>query len=360
MLPLLPPALLLAAAPQPAPVLIVPAQTASSPVAALAAPGAQPLPAQAAQPVEPGATGEGAAPAEAQPSAGDGSQALPPLEDPASPPEASGESEEHFRGDPLEKFNRAGFAVHQELDKAILRPVAMGYKHAVPKPVRAGIRNVLLNLTEPIVFINDLLQLRPGRAIRTLGRFVIDSTLGIGGVFDVAKRPEFNLPHHANGFGDTLGYYGVKPGPYLFVPLIGPTDVRDLLGGGADGAVLPLAVGRPFDRSEYQIPTGVIGGLDERAEADSDLRALFNSAVDPYATLRSVYLQDRAGQIRALKRHGDGRETNSPLDQQLSDPLAAPLADPSAAPAKADSSSPGLDDPLADPALPAQAAGSQN
>lgn len=255
----------------------------------------------------------------------------------------------HAKGDPLEGFNRTMFDAHQKFDHAVLRPVAMGYKHAVPKPVRSGLRNVLSNLTEPIVFLNDLLQLKPLHALKTLGRFVFNSTLGLGGLLDVAKLPGFKLPHRPNGFGDTLGYYGVKPGPYLFLPFVGPTDLRDLLGGQADGLVLPIAVGDPFDRLEYQIPKGVVSGLDQRAEADQDLNALFGTAVDPYATLRSVYLQDRAGEIAALK-HGRTKVSTSPLDTSLTDPLSDPLADPAAATPQPESTAPELSDPLADPA----------
>jgi phospholipid-binding lipoprotein MlaA len=254
----------------------------------------------------------------------------------------------HPEGDPLESFNRAMFDAHQKVDRAVLRPVAMGYKQAVPEPVRSGLRNVLSNLTEPIVFLNDLLQLKPLRALKTLGRFVFNSTLGLGGVLDVAKLPGFRLPHRPNGFGDTLGYYGVGPGPYLVLPLVGPTDLRDLFGGQADGLVLPLAVGHPFDQAEYQVPKAVVGGLDQRAEADQDLHALFGSAVDPYATLRSVYLQDRAGEIATLK--GKSKLTISPLDSELSDPLNDPLADPAAAPLPAESAAPEFSDPLTDPA----------
>lgn len=289
-------------------------------------------------------------------------------DDPSSPPvhagdgdatlEASAGGRGHAPGDPWEGFNRAGFAVQQDLDKAILRPVALGYKHAIPKPIRSGVHNFLVNLTEPIVFLNDLLQLRPGRAIRTVARFAVNTTLGLAGVIDVAKDPTFKLPHHSNSFGDTLGYYGVKPGPYLFLPLVGPTNLRDLLGWGTDGAVLPLSVGFPFDNSTFQIPTTVADGLDQRANADRDLQTLFKSAVDPYATLRSVYLQNRAGEIRALKMRGSGEEANHMMDQDLSDPLAAPLddplEDPGAAPAASQGNAPELDDPLVDPAAPAE------
>lgn len=348
MLPSLAPGLLLVAAPQPAPVPIVPREALSPPVTVLNTPEtgaerAEPAPPATATTAETRQTGSVEDPA-----------AQSATQDPAPSVETPEVEKEYSADDPLEKFNRGGFAVHQELDKLILRPVSMGYKHVVPKPVRAGIRNFLLNLTEPIVFLNDLLQLRPDRAMRTLARFVVDSTLGLAGVFDVAKRPDFNLPHHPNGFGDTLGYYGIKPGPYLFLPLVGPTDLRDLAGGGANGVLLPLAVGRPFNKVEYQVATGVAGGIDERAQADQDLRTLFDSAVDPYATLRSVYLQDRAAEIRALKKHGNGAETKGPLDQQNTDPLAPPLADPAAASAKTTAPAAELDDPLADPAAPAQ------
>jgi phospholipid-binding lipoprotein MlaA len=213
--------------------------------------------------------------------------------------------------------------VNQSLDKAVFRPAAMGYKHVIPKPVRSGLRNVFSNLTEPVVFLNDLLQLKPKRAVKTLGRAVINTIFGIGGLLDVAKHE--GLPHRANGLGNTLAYYGVKSGPYLFLPLVGPTTLRDLAGAQVDGFVLPVAVGKPFDRIEYQVPKVVITGLDARAEADPDLKALFETALDPYATLRSVYLQSRAGDIAAL--HGkSGDAADSPLDDPLEDPAATPPA----------------------------------
>jgi len=246
----------------------------------------------------------------------------------------------HAQGDPLEKFNRSMFSLHQKLDRAVLRPAAMGYKHGVPKPVRSGVRHFFSNLGEPIVFANFMLQLKPKSAIRTAVRFLINSTIGIGGTIDVAKGKAFELPHQPNSFGDTLGFYGVKPGPYLFLPLIGPSDFRDFIGGQADGLALPLIVGKPFDRIEYQVPKAVLTGLDQRAEADADLRALLDDALDPYATLRSVYLQDRAGEIAALK--GKAADVSMPGD--LEDPAAA------VKPAVPASTAPELQDPLADPA----------
>ena len=268
-----------------------------------------------------------------------------------APPEALVRARpRHARGDPLEGLNRRFFRLNDRLDHAVFRPAALGYRHVVPRPVRSGLRNFFANLTEPIVFLNFLLQLKPGKAAETLGRFALNTTVGIGGLVDVAKAPPFKLPHRDNGFGSTLGRYGVGPGPYLYLPFAGPTTLRDLLGGQADRLVLPFTVQQPpFDTYEYQVPKAVITGLDARAEADPELTALFAGAVDPYATLRSVFLQNRAGEIERL-RHG-GRTSTAPATDGLDDPLADPASPGAARPAPAE-----LADPLADPAAPASAA----
>lgn len=270
-----------------------------------------------------------------------------PLADPAtapsSPPVIVQGVPEKTAGDPLESFNRANFRRHQTFDRSILRPAALGYRHLVPKPARAGIRNVFSNLGEPLVFLNYLLQLKIGKAVETAARFLINTGLGFGGVLDIARTPGVRLPHRPNGFGDTLGFYGVGPGPYLFLPFVGPTTLRDLIGGQAEGLVLPLAVGTPFDRLEYQIPRGVLTGLDRRAEADDELQALFASAVDPYATLRSVYLQDRQGEIDGLRGRGHAAARAPELGEPLADPAGT---------GDMPSDASELSDPLADPAQP--------
>ncbi len=249
------------------------------------------------------------------------------------------------RGDPLQGFNRTMFGLHEGLDKALYRPAAMGYKTVVPKPVRSGIRNILSNLAEPIVFLNFLLQAKPGKAVETLGRFVTNSTLGIGGLFDVAKSKDINLPHRSNSFGSTLALWGVGPGPYLFLPFMGPTTLRDLAGGPVDGAVLPVTIGRPFSTWQYQLATGASGGLDRRAEADPELKALFADAVDRYATLRSVWLQNRAAEIAELRGHAKKQQEGAPdeLGDPLTDPGASDATDPTPSPSE-------LSDPLEDPA----------
>ncbi|MDO7843042.1 MlaA family lipoprotein [Sphingomonas immobilis] len=269
----------------------------------------------------------------------------------------------HTKGDPLEGLNRGLFGIHQFLDRILFRPVSMAYKTVVPKIVRGGIRHFFSNVGEPIVFVNDILQLKPKRAVKTFGRFAVNSTIGVGGLVDVAKTKGFDLPHHDNGFGNTLGRYGIGPGPYLFIPFVGPTDFRDLTSGPVDGLVLPASVGFFFDQARYQITQGVVTGLDQRSEADGDLKVLLDGAVDPYATLRSAFLQTRAATIYEL-RHGEGK-TASPLDDPLNDPMADPAApaaasgdtptDPQASPPNAvdmpadPAAAPASGDPLADP-----------
>ncbi|MFM9827261.1 MAG: MlaA family lipoprotein [Sphingomonas sp.] len=240
------------------------------------------------------------------------------------------EHRRHTKGDPWEGINRKIYKLHTTLDKAIFRPAALGYKSIIPKFLRTGIRHFLSNLTEPIVFLNDLLQLKPKRAARTFARFVINSTVGLGGTLDVAKTAK--LPHRNNGFGNTLARYGVGPGPYLFLPFIGPTDLRDLLGGQTDTLVLPLSIGKPFNRFDYQVSTFVVGGLDLRAENDAGFKALLAGAADPYATLRSVYQQSRIAEIEEIK----GKGATTGLDDPLLDPAdlsADPAAKPEGAPA---------------------------
>jgi phospholipid-binding lipoprotein MlaA len=266
----------------------------------------------------------------------------------------------HAPGDPLEGFNRKMFAVQDGLDRAIIRPAAIGYRHVVPKPVRGGLRHFISNLTEPIVFLNYLLQLKPGKAAETLVRFTVNSTIGVGGVLDLAKLPSIGLPHRPNGFGNTLGFYGIKPGPYLFLPLVGPTNLRDFLGGQADNLAIPvLAAGKPFNQPAYLVPNAVIGGLDQREQNDDDLRALYAGAVDPYASLRSVYLQDRKAEIDALHHRTGQKNVASPLDESLDDPehnsvspgavtKVSPLPETVAHP----QGSPDMQDPLVDPAIP--------
>jgi phospholipid-binding lipoprotein MlaA len=227
--------------------------------------------------------------------------------------------------DPLEKANAKSYEVTQSVDKAFVGPVAIAYKKKLPGPIRSGLRNFLYNVREPNVFLNFLLQLKPGKAMETLGRFAINTTIGGAGLFDVAKRRPFKLPRRPNGFADSLGYYGVKPGPYLFLPLIGPTTVRDLVGGGLDRLVLPLSVGKPFNELVYTVPIGVLSTVDHRAEFDEQLHKLHDGTADPYEASRAFYLQRRQAEIDHLRDRDRG--AGSP-ESELANPAIDPVTPP--------------------------------
>ncbi len=205
--------------------------------------------------------------------------------------------------DPLAKVNEKSYDLLQSVDDAFVGPVASGYQKAVPRPARMALRNFIRNLREPVVAVAYLLEFKPGKAFETVGRFGINSTIGLGGTIDVARSKPFNLPYRQNGLANVLGYYGVGPGPYLFLPLVGPTTVRDLFGLVVDRLALPLAVGAPFNKAWYAIPINIVDSLDYRNEADADFTRL-RKAADPYSTYRRVYLQSRFDQIEAL--HGRG------------------------------------------------------
>ena len=197
--------------------------------------------------------------------------------------------------DPYEGLNRKSYAVFRYLDRKAIRPASVFYAHAVPHVVRRGLHNAIQNVGEPVIFFNDVLQLHPQAAAQTLGRFAINSTVGVAGLTDPAT--ESGIPYHQNGFGTTMGRYGVPAGPYIFIPVIGPSDVRDLIGSGVDAASDPLTWIRYTGRWEVGAARTVVSGLDTRANADPQLKQIDAMATDPYATVRSLYLQNRQAQI---------------------------------------------------------------
>ena len=206
-----------------------------------------------------------------------------------------------LRSDPMQALNRTSFNVVRSVDTAVTGPLARGYKKTLPSPIRDGVRNALRNLGEPVVIVNYLLQLKPGKSVETLGRLAINSTAGLAGLFDVAKERPFNLPYRPNGLAYTLGYYGVNPGPYMYLPLIGPTTVRDLVGRVGDASLLPLAVGRPFSNPVFAVSATVVRLIDQRAEADDAIRQNMTENADPYSATRSEYLKKQQAAIDALK-----------------------------------------------------------
>ncbi|KGB53594.1 VacJ-like lipoprotein [Sphingopyxis sp. LC81] len=204
-------------------------------------------------------------------------------------------------GDPLQEINIQSFQLAQSVDRRFVGPIARGYQEGVPEPLRDGVGNALRNVGEPVNFLNFLLQLKIGKAAETVGRFALNSTIGVAGVFDVAKKKPFNLPYRPNGFANTLGVYGLKPGAYMYLPLIGPTTLRDMVGDGVDLLVLPAAFGKPFNRSAYAIPTTTITKLNDRVDRDADIRRLQLESSDPYVETRTLYLEMRRRDIDALR-----------------------------------------------------------
>lgn len=228
-------------------------------------------------------------------------------------------------GDPLARVNELSFGATQAIDKAVIGPISMGYTKIVPAPVRDGVGNFLSNLQEIDVCLNFVLQHKFGKAVETAGRFVINTTLGLGGLFDVAKRRPFHLPRRSNGFGDTMGFYGVRPGPYLFLPIMGATTLRDLLGRTLDRMVVPTTLGTPFNTRGFTIPATVGTTLDTRANFDEQLR-IFRASNNPYAARRDFYLARRQAEIDHLR--GKDRTSNVTALPAAAPPKASGTATP--------------------------------
>lgn len=210
-------------------------------------------------------------------------------------------------GDPLENINAQTYEITQQIDQAVVGPVAAVYEEDLPKPVRNGMRNFLRNLLEPVNFLNFILQLKPGKAVETLGRFALNTTAGFGGLFDVAATEPFNLPYRRNGLSNTLGYYGVGPGPFLVLPLVGATTLRDLVGNTLDQAVVPFVVGPPLSTPYYGIPAYTVNSLQYRIEVDERLAAIRDSD-DPYMAMRESYLCLREADIAELRNRPPPRD----------------------------------------------------
>jgi phospholipid-binding lipoprotein MlaA len=200
--------------------------------------------------------------------------------------------------DPFESGNRVMFDVNQALDEVLLRPVSVVYRAVVPDFAQDGVRNFMNNLNSPVIFANDLLQGESDRAGTTLLRFGINSTIGIGGLIDVAK--ELDMPYHDEDFGQTLGTWGAGEGPYLYFLVMGPSNIRDFGGFVVDRGLDPLTyVNWGNDELEYvPLARTVLNVIDLRARNIETLDEIERSSVDYYASIRSLYRQSRADAIR--------------------------------------------------------------
>ena len=221
--------------------------------------------------------------------------------------------------DPWEPMNRSVARFNDKVDDNVLKPVATGYRNVVPDLIQTGVRNVFNNLSDMWSTVNNLLQLKPINTAESLGRVVVNTVFGIYGIFDVATY--LKLERHPEDFGQTLGYWGVPNGPYLVLPLFGPSTLRD-------GASLPVDFAVSPTQYISDIPTRnevfVLRLVSKRAELLKSGNMLEEASIDKYSFTRDAYLQYRRSQIY------DG---NPPDEEDSSDdPSANPAANP--APAK--------------------------
>ena len=201
--------------------------------------------------------------------------------------------------DPYEGFNRQMFAFNNGVDKYALGPAAAAYKTVTPEFARDRVGDFLRNLKSPVVFVNDVLQAEPSRAADTFFRFTINTTVGLAGLWDAADH--FGIEPHSEDFGQTLAVWGVDSGPYLVMPLIGPTTPRDMLGSGVDRAFDPLTWtefdGDPDLDDKILAGRVILGGLNARVALDDEIKQL-NAQPEPYIALRRIYSSQRQAEIR--------------------------------------------------------------
>lgn len=223
---------------------------------------------------------------------------------PAAGGKAAGATAANGFNDPFENTNREIFAFNQGVDRTILVPVAKTYRTVLPKPVRQSVHDFLTNLNSPVVFANDVLQGQMRLAAQTVGRFAVNTTIGVGGMFDVASR--IGIPYHNNDLGVTLAVWGFDPGPYIMLPVLGPSNPRDLIGQVGDSFADP----GDYVASQHHMlwaafARATTAGIDTRSRNIESLAEIQRTSLDFYATIRSLYRQRRAAEIRH-------EESNSP------------------------------------------------
>ena len=198
--------------------------------------------------------------------------------------------------DPFEPMNRFVFGMNNGFDKAVLLPVAQAYVDVVPDPARDSVHNFLENLDLPVTFANDILQGEFTRAGQTAGRFTVNTTIGIGGLIDVASS--MGIPDHTEDFGQTLGTWGVGEGPYLVMPFFGPDPPRDIFGQVADIFMDPTTYIHIDGHIYWSAGREMAMAIDLRSRSIDQLDSIERSSVDYYASMRSLYRQHRNNEIR--------------------------------------------------------------
>ncbi|HYL72157.1 MAG TPA: VacJ family lipoprotein [Candidatus Dormibacteraeota bacterium] len=216
--------------------------------------------------------------------------------------------------DPWERMNRATYAFNDKFDKAIFRPVARGYRNTVPHFVQTRIRNAFDNVDTTIVMLNDLLQGQLTPFMHDTSRLLVNTVIGVGGLFDPATA--MGLEKGDRDFGQTIGKWGVQAGPYLVLPFLGPGDVRDTFGRAADVFSTPRAY---ISNTYWNYGSWLLEKVDWRSrylEADRVL----DSAYDPYAFLRNAYLQNRAFKVRGGNSQSEEDEEQKMLEESGIEP----------------------------------------
>jgi phospholipid-binding lipoprotein MlaA len=237
--------------------------------------------------------------------------------------------------DPWERMNRATFAFNDKFDKGVARPVARGYRSGVPHVVQTGIRNAFDNVDTTIVMLNDLLQGQLTSFMHDTSRLLVNTVIGIGGLFDPATA--MGIDKNDRDLGQTLGKWGVRPGPYLVLPLLGPSDVRDTFGRAGDAFSTPRAyIKNPY----WNYGSWLLEKVDTRSRL-LDADRLIESAYDPYSFLRNAYLQNRQFKIRGGSSQGEEQEEQKMLEEsgvepspQQSQPQPQPEPKPTEEPPK--------------------------
>lgn len=221
--------------------------------------------------------------------------ATPP---PADDKEAVAEWEQ--TNDPFEPANRAIFEFNQAIDKALLKPLAQGYRAVVPQFGRDRVRDFLTNLRAPIVFANDVLQGEPDRAVETLMRFAFNTSFGIGGLFDLSS--EAGIPFHDEDFGQTFAVWGLPEGPYIVLPILGPSNPRDTGGLITEWVADPVNLYMHNTDRDWAVWTRTgVAGVDKRESYLDTLDEIERTSLDYYSSLRALYRQRRDADIRNEK-----------------------------------------------------------
>lgn len=222
--------------------------------------------------------------------------------------------------DPLEPVNRVIFDFNTAVDDVILEPVARGYAEVVPPPVQDGVTNFLRNLRTPVIFANEVLQGDWDGAENAAARFFINSLVGLGGFVDIASYNGYEFEDE--DFGQTLALWGVGEGPYLVLPLLGPSNFRDTVGSVVDSSADPFNIiaNQAEDGIWFLVGRGVLSAIDARARNLDVVEDIRENSLDYYASVRSIYQQFRDAQIRDSEAEADGGSGAPGADDFVSPP----------------------------------------